>query len=197
MSTTTNRIAILLLAAGQSSRFGDNKMLADIQGQPLLSHSLATLSELPDCDILTVLGARHQQLQAILGEQASLVCSDYALGMGHSIACGVGALLASTYRYPAVLIALADQVALTARDYRKLIATYQSGHPIAAAHYHNRLGAPAIFDRHYWPELQQLTGDQGARSLLAHHRNRVAPVTMEKAAQDIDVKQDLANFLSP
>lgn len=191
----TAEIAIVLLAAGQSKRFGSNKMLARVNEQTLLQKAIATLDTLPGCDLLIVLGSDHQQLRALSGQHRVVICDQYARGMGHSIACGVSTLVNSAKPYRGIMISLADQIALDREHYLSLLSAFKKGPSIAAAQYSDRLGAPAIFAAPHWPALQALSGDKGARQLIEQTAD-VSPVTLPAAAVDIDTRQDLHRYLS-
>jgi molybdenum cofactor cytidylyltransferase len=188
-------IAIILLAAGQSSRFGSPKMQAIIHEQPLLKHTLQTLGTLNHCELLVVVGPNQPVLQALADGHHSVVCHDASMGIGHSISCGVRQALAINKHCQGFMIALADQVAISGRDYQRLLQAFQQGEPLVAASYQGVYGAPAIFDRRYASELMALRGDQGARRLLTQHATALTPVPIANAALDIDTPQDLQHYL--
>jgi molybdenum cofactor cytidylyltransferase len=90
------------------------------------------------------------------------------------------------------LIALADQVAVTADDLRLLVARWeQQPDRIVAALYDDTIGVPAIFPADLFRELAELQGDRGARVVLLRYPERVIGVPMPSAAQDIDTPGDL------
>jgi molybdenum cofactor cytidylyltransferase len=199
VTTSPQPIAIILLAAGQSSRFGSSKMQATINGQPLLKHALHTfdtlLGALSDCNLTVVLGPNQTALQALTGEHRTVVCHDANMGIGHSISYGVRQALKMHKDTQGLMIALADQVAITSKDYRKLVHVFQQGKQLVAARYHGVYGAPAIFDRRYASELMSLRGDQGARRVLKEHATELTTVAIASAALDIDTPQDLQHYL--
>ncbi|MBY5993188.1 NTP transferase domain-containing protein [Ferrimonas balearica] len=182
-------VTALLLAAGTSSRFGPhNKLLTNVAGEPMLLRSLATLKALLGEQVLVVLGHQADRLAPLLGDTPHVVNPDYEQGMGSSIATGVNALPQG--QDDAVLIALADQVALTEADYCRLLDRYiLDGRPVAAR-YQGRLGVPALFTRDHFPRLGALTGDQGARRWLKTLPD-LQPVDLPRAALDIDTPADL------
>jgi molybdenum cofactor cytidylyltransferase len=91
-----------------------------------------------------------------------------------------------------LLLMLADQVAVTADDLRRLHASWRR-HPIlvAAALYQGAPGLPAIFPRWAWTDLLALRGDQHPRLVLRRSIDRVVRVPMTNAGIDIDTPEDL------
>jgi molybdenum cofactor cytidylyltransferase len=114
---------------------------------------------------------------------------DHAQGMASSIRAG---LAHAPFDARGALIALADQVAVTADDLRQLVLRWeQQPDHIVAAMYEDTIGVPAIFPADLFRELAELTGDRGARVLLSRYPERVIGVPMPSAAQDIDTPGDL------
>jgi CTP:molybdopterin cytidylyltransferase MocA len=194
-------LATLILAAGRGTRFGGNKLGADVAGQFLLGRVLGQLAEAGCGKPLVVLGGHAGQLGPRLSGYATTLCPDYALGMGHSLAWGTEAVLRSGV--PAgLLVVLGDQVGLNAADYRRLVDASEGGTRLAAALFMPagarapRLGAPAVFPGPMLSELRSLTGDRGARRLLEARRDEVAAVPLPNASVDIDTPEDLHSYLA-
>jgi molybdenum cofactor cytidylyltransferase len=150
----------ILLAAGQSRRFGSPKLLAPLHGQPLVCHAARALvaAGLP---VLTVTGAHAPEIRAALAsEPVSFThAQDHARGMAHSLRAGLAAAPAS---WDAVLVMLADMPDLEPELLRRLAATPGIAVPVHAG----RRGNPVRWPRAHWPGLMALTGDEGARRLL-------------------------------
>ena len=92
----------------------------------------------------------------------------------------------------AVLVMLADQIAVTVEDLRRLVASWRRNPAaISAATYGGVLGVPAVFPRRCFAALGELRGDQGARLLIQREWDTLARVPMPNAAIDIDVPEDL------
>jgi molybdenum cofactor cytidylyltransferase len=183
-------IACLLLAAGESARFGGCKQLAQIDGVPMLQRSLKTLQPLFAERLYCVLGARSEQLLPLANSYAEVIeHPDWARGMGSSIAAGMHALQAAG-EYDGVLIALADQIGLATQDYARLLQALD-GERIVAAEYAGRHAVPAIFPRSLFTELATLDGDSGGRNLLRQHAGSLIGVPMPAAQWDVDTPSDL------
>ncbi len=191
-NTAASSLHVMLLAAGSSSRFGSPKQLADIAGRPMLVRALDTLLQLERrYPVAVVLGANAELLEPLVRDAPVKVAfnPDHASGLASSIRAGLA------HAPPAargVLIALADQVAVTADDLRQLIAHWErQPDRIVAAQYAATTGVPAIFPADLFRELSELQGDRGARAVIARYPERVIGVAMSSAAQDIDTPADL------
>lgn len=191
--TPAGDLHVVLLAAGSASRFGSPKLLADVQGRPMLVRTLETLLTVAPCDrIVVVLGADADRLEPLVHDAkvAVVINPEHATGMASSIRAGLT-------RVPedcrGVLIALADQVAITPGDLRRLVEAWreQPGR-IAAAGHGDVTGVPAIFPATIVDQLVQLQGDRGARELLRREAGQLAVVPMSSAAIDVDTPADLA-----
>jgi CTP:molybdopterin cytidylyltransferase MocA len=191
-NTAVSNLHLMLLAAGSSSRFGSPKQLADIAGRPMLARTLDTVLQLERRHPVTVvLGAEVERLAPLVRDASASVAynPDYAQGIASSIRVG---LAQAPFDARGALIALADQVAVTVDDLRRLVSCWeQQPDRIVAAQYEDTLGVPAIFPADLFPELARLQGDRGARTLLSRHPERVVGVPVPSAARDIDTPGDL------
>jgi len=187
------RLAVLILAAGESRRFGSCKLLADIDGKPMLQHSIELAQSTDAGFIRVVTGCWHQEIkqaQAAGNITATEVIynANWRQGLGSSIAAGI-AQIAS--RCDEALLLLADQPRVSSEDLEKL--THRpSKQKIACARYSNTLGPPAIFPAQYFPDLQKLSGDKGAKALLSASTTADCQIDIASAAFDIDRPTDLA-----
>ena len=186
----------IVLAAGESSRFGSAKQLVRIGDRPLLSLIVGRAAEVVGHAVIVVLGARATELSPLLRHSsASLVINrDWREGLASSIRAGIARLPPSC---AAVMLVLADQACVTAEDLRRLAGAWRR-QPlgIAAAQYGATVGVPAIFPQHVFGELSELKGDSGARVLLKRHADRLAKVFMPSAAFDLDTPDDLLELTS-
>jgi len=191
-NTAASSLHVMLLAAGSSSRFGSPKQLADIAGRPMLARTLDAVLQLERRHPVTVvLGADAERLEPLVRNASAHVAfnPDHAQGIASSIRAG---LAQAPFAARGALIALADQVAVTADDLRQLVSRWeQQPDRIVAALYDDTIGVPAIFPADLFAELAELQGDRGARVLLSRYPDRVIGVPMPSAAQDIDTPGDL------
>lgn len=200
LTLNTLALDIVILAAGSASRFGGCKLLADWQGQPLITASINAASVLKSEKMIIVAGAFYSQLKESTliathfnsGSVELIEFRDWPLGMGHSLAFGVSQLPSDN----PVLILLGDQPLISAQDLQNLYSAWSTQPTkIACANFANTLGVPAIFPARFKTELRACTGDRGAKLLLTRHANELIKVPMPSAEFDIDTPTDLERLL--
>ncbi len=183
------RLAALLLAAGAGRRFGACKQLAPLAGKPLLRHALENLATVFTDDLFVVLGAHADEIRPQVAYLAAIIEHDgWEAGLGTSIARGVDAVERAD-SYDGVLIALADQPALTSDDFGQLLAAFD-GNRIVATDYGDRAGVPAVFPAACFARLRQLSGDRGAQAMLQAEAD-ILRIALPAAALDVDRAEDL------
>jgi len=190
--------ALILLAAGASTRMGRPKQLLPIQGRPLLRHVAEAALAAPVSPLIIVLGAHAAEIAPCLNglPVQVVVHAAWAEGMGASLRAGMEALARCQPEPECVVIALADQPDFSAGHIAQLIATQQAtGRPIVASAQGTVRGPPVLFTKKFYPALRALRGDTGARSLLQTHVHEVATVTLPPAP-DLDTPADYAAYLS-
>ena len=186
------RLAVLIMAAGESRRFGSCKLLADIDGKPMLQHSIE-LAQSTDASLIRIVTGRwHQEIKqaqtsGVIDDIGLIYNSDWQQGLGGSIATGVSQIAS---RCDEVLVLLADQVRVSSEDLERLTLR-DDRNQIACASYSQTLGPPAIFPAQFFPELEKLSGDKGAKALLAELTAIDCQVDVPNAAFDIDSPSDL------
>ena len=156
----------LLLAAGTSDRFGgENKLLATLDGTPIVRHAAETLVKSAVDGTTIVLGHEAPAVRATLDDLPVefVVNPDYVAGQASSLKAGLRTLLDSD----AVVIALGDMPDVSVDTVDILIRTYRTGGGDAlAASYAGVRGNPVLFDRRYFEEILEVSGDVGARDIL-------------------------------
>ncbi|WP_267387777.1 nucleotidyltransferase family protein [Sphingomonas sp. GC_Shp_3] len=183
---TPERTALVLLAAGRSSRFGAaDKLAADLFGRPLGLHVAATLAPLPFAARIAVCGGTAPDYAAHGFEM--LFNPRAAEGASTSVALGVAA--ARTHGCDAVLIALADMPCVTTAHIQRLFDASDNANTVVASSDGVRLSPPALFSAAHFDTLASLSGDQGARDLIRSGRHIV---TRADELIDIDTEADLA-----
>lgn len=185
-------VGAVVLAAGESRRFGRPKLVVPVGGVPLARRAVEAAAAGGCTDIVAVLGADADALAAVLaGSPARVVLNpDYRDGMSTSIRAGITAL---DPECTAAVILLADQPGINGTVVRALVATYRSaGRRIVAARYGEVRGAPVLFDRALFLHLLVLDGDRGARAVIEAFPQEVAEVVIPaEAGADVDVPDDL------
>lgn len=191
MSTPHSELHVLVLAAGAARRYGAVKQLARIDGEPLLRRVVHRAGAIA-ARTWVILGAHAEQLTPLLADLPVTVCinSRWSEGLAQSIRAGIERLPPSC---GGAMLVLADQARISAQDYSRLAEAWRhSPDSLIAAHYGAHSGAPVIFPRRVFGELERLSGDVGARSVLERHAREVLAVPMPSAAFDLDTPADLA-----
>jgi molybdenum cofactor cytidylyltransferase len=189
------RIAALILAAGQSRRMGAlNKMIAEVDGKPMVAHALAAVTASQAGPVVVVTGHDPDAVRAALaGHEIRFVHNPhYAEGLSTSLRAGLAALPPDI---DGVLVCLGDMPRVTHETLNRLIAAYNpvEGRAICVPTVEGKRGNPVLWDRRFFAEMQDLAGDVGARHLIGAHADQVCEVPMEGngALLDIDTPEAL------
>ena len=200
--TTSHNTAAIILAAGSSSRMGGgrHKLLLPLHDRPVLAHVLDAILASQARPVVLLLGHQAEQVRAHIASYVShpdlgiIENPDYLQGMSTSMRLGIQTLLSHGYTkhkgedIDSALILLGDQPLITAQDIDTLIATYRTtGERIIAPTYEGKRGNPILFDASLFPELLEVTGDEGGRRVLERHRDEIAIVEMGNPLANIDV----------
>ena len=189
----THSVAAIVLAAGASTRMGaQNKLLAPIEGVPMVRRTVSRLVEAGLGPVVVVTGHDAASVRAALG---GLPCRfahnpHHRDGMGGSLAVGAGAVDG----VDAVLVALADMPDVTAAHVRRLVEAWQGAEgSIVVPVSHGRRGNPVLFGAEHLPALRECSGDRGARALVAADPSRVCTVSVDDGGvlHDIDTPAEL------
>lgn len=184
--------AALILAAGASTRLGQPKQLALLNGEPLLVRAIRVARE-ADLEPCVLLGANAAQIEATCHLNATVLHNpDWAQGMASSLHVGIQALQTRKDDARGVILMTCDQPAVTEQHLRQLVKLgVLEGEPIASRYGgegEKRHGVPAYFPNTRFRELLLLQGDAGARSLLATAKS----IHLKLGEIDIDTPAALA-----
>ena len=183
------RIAALVLAAGQSRRMGRrNKLLAEIDGVPMVRRPVEQALASQAASVLVVTGHEPERIRAAL-EDLDIAFAhnpDYANGLSGSLKAGVAALGGDA---DGVVVLLGDMPRVTARHIDRLIAAFNplEGRAVCVPTYSGKRGNPVLFARALFPEVRGIAGDVGARHLIGQHEDELAEVAMDDDAIFVDV----------
>lgn len=186
-------VAVMILAAGQSSRLGSPKQLVPFNGKTLLRHTIDEAKAIEPVETVVILGAHDAAIMDALGEDPDILLVHNNLweeGMASSIRCGIRHMM--TRSYDGVIIMVCDQPHVN----RALLAALREAFrkadaPIVAAEYDGIPGTPALFHRSMYEELLQLKGDKGAKQLIVHHKDSAVFVGFPDGITDIDTPGDV------
>ncbi|OGX87553.1 nucleotidyltransferase family protein [Hymenobacter glacialis] len=195
--TSPGAVALLLLAAGASTRMGRAKQLLPYHGRTLLRHAAETAVATGCSPLVLVTGALHEALAAEVADLPfkTVYNPEWQSGMASSIQAGLAA--AAPTRPAAYLIMLSDQPLVTSELLLQLLALQrQSQAPIVAAAYGDTLGVPAVFDQSLLPALHRLRGAQGANRLIAELGAAVGRISFPEGLLDVDTPEQYAALLA-
>ncbi|HEY8873873.1 MAG TPA: molybdopterin-binding/glycosyltransferase family 2 protein, partial [Stellaceae bacterium] len=183
------RIAVLLLAAGRSSRMGGpNKLLAEIDGRPMVARTAQRLLSSHARPVIAVLGNQADAVDAALGRLPVLRVHNpaFAEGLSTSLKRGIAALPPDT---DGVIVCLGDMPLVAGRDLDRLIATFNplEGRAIVVPTRRGKRGNPVLWASRFLPEMAELAGDVGAKHLIGEHADLVCEVEMDSDGVLVDV----------
>ena len=189
--------AILLLAAGASSRLGQPKQLLPFGSQTLLGKMAEVALSARLGPVVAVLGAFYEKTAAALnGLDVEVVKNEnWADGMGGSIARGVRHL---EHRYPeteALIIMLCDQPFVTPELLSQLVETQEKREAmIVASSYGGTIGPPVLFTSLLFGELASLKGKHGAKTIIRQIRDSLSTIPFDKGEMDLDSERDVEEW---
>jgi molybdenum cofactor cytidylyltransferase len=181
------QIAAIVLAAGRASRMGSNKLVAELDGEPIVRRT-----------VRAVLGSRARPVVVVTGHEAGAVTGalagldvrfahnpDHAEGMSTSLRVG----LAAAGSVDAALICLGDMPRLRPAHFDAVIEAFRGGDPteIVVPTFDRKRGNPVLWPRRYFAEIAALSGDVGARALIDRHADQLRLVSIDDPAILVDV----------
>lgn len=187
------KIALILLAAGFSRRFGENKLCYPVDGVPMGERALRLHASLPYARRVLITQSDYEAFQATargLGYEIR-INPEPERGIGSSVACGVDDLLSDGERMDAALFAVADQPYLRKETVIRFLQAFtERPDRIAALASNGRRGNPVVFPHAYFDELRGLTGDRGGSQVLRAHPDQVVlyDFAAEEELSDVDQK---------
>ncbi|HUB49970.1 MAG TPA: molybdopterin-binding/glycosyltransferase family 2 protein [Acetobacteraceae bacterium] len=192
-------IAAVVLGAGRSRRMAPhNKLLiADKTGKPMIARVVDNVLSSNARPILVVTGHMAEQVEHALGGRPVryVHAADYAEGLAASLKAGIAAVPPEC---AAAIVCLGDMPLVTGRMIDRLLAAYDpdEGRRIVLPVFRGKQGNPMLWDRSFFPEILQISGDSGARFLVGKHMEQVAEVEMADDAvlRDFDTTESLATL---
>jgi Uncharacterized MobA-related protein len=189
-SIKNNNVAILIMAAGGSSRLDSPKQLLKWGNDFLVNHVVNTALEAGVGPIKLVLGCHSEEILKVLSKKdiAVLINPDWQNGMSSSIKAGIASLDEDV---DAALIMLVDQPFVSV-DLLRLLAVKigEKEIEIAAPRVAGQQCNPVAFKRSLFSEIMKISGDHGAKAMLKGRRIGCVNWPDERLALDIDSLED-------
>lgn len=190
------RTGAVILAAGEGMRFGGHKLLAALDGRPILQFVLDAVAAADVALTVVVLGADAADVERAVTwrNEHRVVNPDPSRGLSSSLKLGLAAIeaLPGAETLDAVLVALGDQPRTSSAVIRTLLDA-ETDRPIVVPRFRDD-GArnPVVLHRHAWPLVAKASGDRGLGAFIEAHRDLVLELPMAGANPDVDTPADLA-----
>lgn len=193
-------IAGIILAAGESKRFGQPKQLLDWKGQSFVRAVAKTALEAGLSSVLVVTGANAESIELVLKDLNVTITKneEWRSGQGSSISTGVKTLtLGSHSKIGGVIFLLTDQPQVTTSILRALVEKHAQGlYPIVAPLVIDQRANPVLFDRATFTDLLALEGDVGGRAIFHKHRVEYLPWHDDRLLLDVDTPEMYQRLIS-
>ncbi|MEA4870215.1 Molybdenum cofactor guanylyltransferase [bioreactor metagenome] len=188
------KIGCALLAAGAGRRFGDGKLLYEVDGVPMISRALSLYAPLGFSARVCVTREEALRIRHLAKEGgfAVAVNPDPERGVGTSVSIATEVLLAKEPALDGILYAVSDQPYLAPESARRLMEAFRaSPERIASLGFDGIRGNPAIFPKDLFGELMGLTEDIGGGAVIRRHPERLLLIEAGSARelQDIDMRE--------
>jgi molybdenum cofactor cytidylyltransferase len=187
-------IAALILAAGASRRAGTTKLVAPIDGVPMIVRTVETATRSKTHPVIVVVGhdsLRVSETYAHL-EVITVLSSHWAEGMSRSLAAGLGEVPPD---HDGALVLLGDMPYVRAATLDALIDAFDPQlHHAVQPTYRGQPGNPVLLGRALFDATMKLTGDRGARALLEGLGDKLLRIEIDDPGmlRDLDTAEDLA-----
>lgn len=195
------KVAAIVLAAGQSRRMGTaNKLLAPVDGAPMVAKVVAAAGQSSAQPVIVVTGHQPDEVAAALeGSGATLHHNpDFAAGLSTSLRVGIAALPGDV---DGVLVCLGDMPRITAKHLDTLIAAFdpEEGRAICVPTKGGKRGNPVLWSARFFPDMERIAGDVGARHIIGENAELVCEVPIEDDAifLDLDTPEALQALTEP
>ncbi len=188
-----NTLAILVLAAGKSSRMKSIKQLLKINNKTLLENTLENAKKINEKSVFCVLGANAEKIKKETSTKNInyIFNENYESGLSSSIVSGIIHLKKENKNFDGILILLADQPEVDVKYLNHLVTTFQENkNHIIASNYNSSTGVPAIFAKKHFNQLLLLEGDKGAKKFIQNNISEVIKVLRKSPFIDIDTQED-------
>lgn len=192
--------AIIILAAGASSRMGAPKQLLLVDGKTLIKRICDTAIDTPCHPIVAVLGANRNLIRKETERMPITVIDNpqWENGMSSSIKMGLAGAYMTEKAIDAAIFLTVDMPYVSAELINKMIEKAESDEKIeiVACKYDNQMGIPVLFKRTLFTDLLELKGDEGAKKVVIKNKDKTAFIDFPEGKLDLDTIDEYRNFVS-
>lgn len=197
-SARVPKIGGLILAAGQSRRMGkENKLLAEVDGKPMVRHVADAVAASKAASMTVVLGHEADAVRAALADLKPSYAynPDYAEGLSTSLKAGLAAVGEDV---DGVIVCLGDMPRIGTATIDRMIAAFDpvEGRSIVVPTRRGKRGNPVLFAKRFFEEMAGVSGDVGARHLIGNHEDLAVEIEVddESVLTDVDTPEALARI---
>lgn len=194
---TIKSYAIIILAAGSSSRLGRPKQLLAYKGKTLLQHAIDAAKGTDAEKVMVVLGSGRELIANQIDDNQiiTLENSNWESGLASSIKAGINELKAICPDIDGAILMVCDQPYTDSSILKSLLDKQaDTGNAIVGCTYDDTKGIPALFHSSLFPELLALEGDSGAKKLFEKYKKVSSFVSFKLGGIDIDTSEDYKNL---
>lgn len=187
------RLGAVLMASGAAKRFGENKLLYPVDGVPVIERAFSALPAVL-FDRASVVSC-YPEILAMAVERGYEAIPNHRSGEGQSASIRLG--LAPLQDMDGVLFGVCDQPWLTRRSVVRVLEAFsRAPDKICSLSWQGRRGSPVIFPRALYPELMELSGDEGGRTVIRANGRLLEPVEADGPweLRDVDTPLDLTRM---
>lgn len=192
-------VAIIVLAAGKSSRMGFPKQLISINGKSLIKNILLNVLDTKCYPITVVLGANKPQIvPELIDAPITLIDNaNWEKGMGSSIKMGLVGTYMVEKNIEAIVVMTVDMPFVNDKIINELIEKAADEHiEIVASKYEKTLGVPALFKRSVFEDILTMSDTDGAKNLILKNKATTAWIEFPEGKYDLDTPEDVKLYLS-
>jgi len=190
-------IAGIILAAGESSRFGKPKQLLDWKGQPFVRAVTQTAIRAGLSPVIVVTGSNVEQVEAAISDLPVTIVhnKNWRGGQSSSIKEGIKAITSS--QAAGAIFLLSDQPQVNTAIIHALLEKHAERlYPVVAPMILDRRGNPVLFDRVTFPDLMMIEGDTGGRAIFHKHKVEYLPWHDDSLLLDVDTPEQYQRLIN-
>jgi molybdenum cofactor cytidylyltransferase len=194
-------LSAIVLAAGMSTRMGQNKLLLVFKGKPLIARAVDTLLASEIDEVIVVLGNEADKVREKLhGRKVRLIENpDFREGLSSSVRVGVTAV---SRQADGIMVYLADQPLLEPADVNRILRAFahakEAGKSIVVPFFDKQRGNPVLLDSSYRDAILGVVGDVGCKGVIKRYPDQVFVVQMESdhVIRDMDTIEEYEAVLA-